>query len=216
MKPASQQPATAAAADPHSVRPRLIPGSDQTEGEIEASPEEQAALEQVIAKAMSMIHGRKSRDDVLKALHNPRASVAETVGNIAANILSAVGEQKATASGEGLDDDTFEEALSYLIPELLTVGSAAGIFPFDAPADDAEEVGQGTTEFDQQVRMSMLEAVKAFGEQQLRQGGAEAKSARAADEWASQVRAEVEGGTADAEYMAVARPSKLIAEEGAA
>lgn len=193
------------------VRPRLIPGSDQTEGEIAASPAEEAELNQVVAKAMTMIHGRKSRDAVVKALHDPRRPVPEVVGRMAANILMSVSDQKAAATNEGVDREILREAASYVIPELLTVGCAAGIFPFDAPDDaDENDVGTGTTEFDQQARASMLEAVKVYGEAQLKKPGADAESGAAADEWARGVSQEVAGGHADPEYMAIARPQKLI------
>jgi hypothetical protein len=212
MQPEAPAPA---AADPGAVKPRLIPGSEQTEGEVPASPKDEADLDQVINKAMMMIHGKKSRDAVVKALHNPRDSVAELVGRTAANILMSISEQKGAATNEPLDPETMQEAAAYVIPELMTVGVAAGVFPFDGPEEGAGEVGQGTTEFDQQVRLATLEAVKAYGETQLRQPGAEAKSAEAGDEWARQVSAEVANGTADPKYMAMARPKQLISEEPA-
>ncbi len=87
--PPAAQPATPAP-DPSAVRPRLIPGSDQTEGEIAASPAEEATLQQVVSKAMTMIHGRKSRGQLVQALHNPRESVSEVVGRVSANILMAI------------------------------------------------------------------------------------------------------------------------------
>jgi hypothetical protein len=198
------------------VRPRLIPGSDQTEGEVPASQQDQAILEQVISKAMTMVHGRKSRDAVLNVLHNPKATVAEVVGKATTNILMTISDQKAAADGQPLDESTLQEAASYLVPELMTVGCAAGIFPFDAPNDDSEP-GAGNKPFDTQVRLAMLEAVKAYGERELRKPTGQARSERAANEWARGVRDEVMGGTADPEFMKMARPTKLImGEEDAA
>jgi hypothetical protein len=202
------------AAVPGAVKPRLIPGSDE-QGEIAASPEEEAVLDQVVSKAMTMIHGRKSRDAVIQSLHNPREEVAAVVGRVGANILMAVSEQKGVATGVPVDPEILREAAGYVIPELMQVGVAAGIFPFEAPDDDAEEVGAGTTEFDQQSRLAMLEAVKVYGESQLRQPGSQAKSEAAGDEWARGISQEVQDGTADSQYMAVARPTNLINDGGA-
>lgn len=208
----SVQTAPASAGDPSAIRPRLIPGTEQTEGLVEASPQEEADLDQVVSKAMTMIHGRKSRDEVVKALHNPREPVAAVVGRIAANILMSISDQKSAATKEPVDREVLREAASYVVPELLQVGVAAGVFPFDAPDEASEEVGAGTTEFDQQVRLSMLEAVKVYGEAQLQKPGAEAESSAAGDEWARGIQQEVADGHADPQYMAIARPTKLIQE----
>ncbi len=204
MTPPRAQP-PAAAADPQSVRPQLIPGGEPASGEIPATPGEEAELSQVVNKSLRFIHGRESRDQTLQMLHDPSQSVAEVVGRAAYRILSTVSDQKQAGTREPVAEDILEEAAGYVVPELMQVGVAAGIFPFDAPDDSQEEVGQGGTEFDQQVRMAMLEATKAYGEAQLRGPDGERRTAEAQDEWARGVAQEVESGTADPEFMQMAQ-----------
>lgn len=211
--PMQQQPA-APAQDVANLKPRLIPGSDETDAELDASPQEQADLEQFVSKAMMMIHGQKSRDQTVQALHNPRDPMPQTIGRITANIIETIAKQKAAADQQPVDKDLMREAAGYVVPELVEVASAAGLIDMEVPQEG--EVGGGDTPFDELVRLSMLEAVKAYGERKLREPGAEAEVEAAGDEWAQQVAAEVQSGQADPEYMAMARPQQLIPTGGEA
>ena len=156
------------------VRPRLIPGTDQTEGEIPATPQDEADVQQTVDKALRMIHGRQSRDQILKTLHNPEGTVAQTVGKLTFDLLMTVSKQKEAGGGAPLSEDVLREAAAYVVPELLKVGCAAGIFPFDDP--DNENPGEGNDEFNKQVRLAMAEAVKVYGEQVLKSPNAEQRS----------------------------------------
>lgn len=191
--------------DAQQVRPRLVPGSDQTDGEAPATPQDQAELDQVVKKALYFIHGKKSRDEVLKQLHDPSMSVAEAVGRTAFNILMTVSDQKNAVTKEPVDEQVLKEAAGYVIPELMTVGCVAGIFPFDAPPDGGagqEEVGKGKTEFDRQCGLALLEATKIYGEKVLRGDQGAQRSQDAQDQWAHGVQQEVHGGQADPQFMA--------------
>lgn len=200
--PAATQPAAQqGAAQPadESVRPRLIPGTDQTEGEVPASPQDEADLSQVIDKALLMIHGRKARDQILKSLHDPNGTVAEVVGRLTVQILMTISDQKVAGGSQKLSEDMLQEAAGYIVPELMKVGCAAGIFPFDDP--DSDEPGAGTDEFDKQVKMAMLEAVKYYGEKVLKQPDAQQRSDEASTQWAAGVAQEVDNGTADPKFV---------------
>jgi hypothetical protein len=187
-------------------RPQLIPGGGAPPDEEQASPQEQSELEQVVTKALRMIHGQKSRAATMKLLHDPNGTIPEVVGRAAVNLLSTIGDMKNASTKESISPDVLKEAAAYVIPELLTTGIAAGIFDVeDAP--DGAEVGTGNTEYDQLVQLSTLEAAKAYGEKRLAGPNAEAESAAAADDWAAGVAEEVRNGTADPEYMARARPA---------
>jgi hypothetical protein len=210
MKPSDPpaQPEAAAPAGPTGadVRPQLIPGGAPPDGaEVAASPGEQAELDQVVNKALFMIHGRKSRADTVKMLHDPNRSVAEVVGNAAFRILSTISDQKNASTREPVSESVLEEAASYVVPELLEVGIAAGLFPIDPPDPGAEEVGAGNAEFDKQVQLALLEAVKAYGESELRSDRGPRRTEEAQNEWARGIAQEVQNGTADPEYMQVAR-----------
>jgi hypothetical protein len=184
------------------VKPRLIPGSDATEGDLPASPQEQADLQQTVNKALYFIHGRQSRNNVLQQLHDPSGTVAQTVGRAAFNILMTVSDQKRAATGQPLDEDVLHEALGYVVPELMTVGCVAGIFPFEAPPDDSNLApGQGNTEYDRQVKLASLEATKIYGERVLRGPGAQQRTQNAQDQWAAGIQKEVQNGTADPRFM---------------
>lgn len=185
------------------VRPRLIPGTDKDTAELPATDAEQADVEQVVAKALMLIHGKKSRDRTLQSIHDPELTVAQAVGRVAVNVLTTIAGQKQAISREPLSESVMHEALGYVIPELLKVGVAAGIFPFDDPDDD--EPGTGNTPFDKQVRLATLEAVKAYGEKQLGSPEGARRSSEAQDEWARGVASEVQGGTADPEYTQMAQ-----------
>jgi hypothetical protein len=211
--PAAQQPPGG------DVRPRLIPGSDQTEGEVPAAPQDEADLDQTVNKALLMIHGRKSRDQILKALHDPNGKVSEVVGRLTVTILMSVSDQKRAGGSQPLSEDVLQEAAGYIVPELMKVGCAAGIFPFEDPDDD--EPGSGPGEFNNQVRMAMLEATKYYGEKILKQPGAQQRSEEAGTQWAAGIAREVDNGTASPQFMqavqgqgqAAGKPRQLIEEK---
>lgn len=185
------------------VRPRMIPGTDADTAELPATDAENGDLEQVVSKALMVIHGRKSRDRVLEQLHDPDLTVAQAVGRVAYAVLSTIAGQKQATTREPLSESILHEALGYVVPELLKVGVAAGIFPFDDPDDD--EPGAGDGDFDKQARLATLEAVKVYGEQQLRSPEGGRRSGEAQDEWARGVAMEVQGGQADPEYTQMAQ-----------
>lgn len=185
------------------VHPRMIPGTDEESAELPATGAEQAELEQVVAKVLMLIHGKKSRDRVLQQIHDPELTVAQAVGRTAVALLTTIAGQKEAVTREPLSESVLHEALGYVVPELLKVGIAAGIFPFDDPDD--EEPGAGNTPFDKQARLATLEAVKVYGERELAGPNAQRRSNEAQDDWARGVAQEVQSGQADPEYMSMAR-----------
>lgn len=184
------------------MRPRLIPGTDADHGDVPATPQENADLAQVVNKALYMIHGRTSRDSVLKQLHDPTGTVAQAVGRAAFNILMTVSDQKKAVTKAPVDEDVLHEALGYVVPELMTIGCIAGIFPFEAPPDESQLApGQGNTEFDRQVRLAALEATKLYGEQVLKSPSAPARTEAAQNDWAAGIQKDVQSGNADPRFM---------------
>jgi len=198
-------------------RPRLIPGSDATSGNVPASPQEQNDLRQTLIKAGQMIHKPSSRDAVLNSLHQPDMTVAQAVGKTAAQILMTVDGQKQAVTQTALSHDVLYQAARYVIPELMDIGISAGIFPIRPPPGGTASQGKGGNGQDQgpgvgndpynkSIRMAMLEATKVYGEAQLKSPGAAQMTEQAQNDWANQVRQEVQSGKADPRYMAMARP----------
>ncbi|MGH3628055.1 MAG: hypothetical protein ACRDRL_11535 [Sciscionella sp.] len=180
------------------VRPRLIPGSDSDSGDIPASPQEEQDLQQTVAKALMMIHGRKSRGPILALLHDPTATVSQAVGRAAFNILSTISGQKKAVTSQPLDDDTLHEALGYVVPELMLVGCTAGLFPFEAPPDDSQtEPGQGNTEYDRQCRLACIEATKLYGESILKSPQGPQRTEQAQNDWAAGIQKDAQSGNLD-------------------
>lgn len=198
---APERDAAALQGDGSQLRPRLIPGSDADGGEMPAGPQEEADLAQTVNKALLMIHGRKSRDSVIKQLHDPSMTIAEAVGRAAFNILMTISDQKSVTNREPLSETILQEAAGYVVPELMTIGCVAGIFPFEPPDDSQEEVGGGETEFDRQCQLAILEATRIYGEKVLQGPEGERRSTEAQDDWARGVHEEVQNGTADPEFM---------------
>lgn len=189
------------------IRPRLIPGTDQTSGEVLANPKEQAEYRQTMIKAGQMIHSRTSRDQILSSLHDPGSTVAQAVGRTAASILMTIDQQKQASGSGPLSHDILHEAARYVIPELMDVGISAGIFPIKPPEGSSPdgEVGQGDDPYNKEIRMALLEAVKVYGEAQLKRPDKDKLVQRAGDDWADGIRQEVSDGTASPEYMKMAR-----------
>lgn len=195
------------------MRPRLIPGTDATQGNVPASAQEQADFRQLMIKAGQIIHGRASRDAVLNSLHQPDRTVAQAVGATAAQILMTIDGQKQAVTQAPLSPEVLKEAARYVIPELMDVGISAGIFPIkpppggpatnmDGPGNERDQgPGAGTDVYNREIRMALLEATKVYGESQLKGPNAQQLTAKAQDDWAANVRQEVQNGTADPAYM---------------
>lgn len=195
------------------MRPRLIPGTDQTRGNVPASPQEQDDFRQLMIKAGQIIHGRASRDAVLNSLHQPDKTVAQAVGSTAAQILMTVDGQKQAVTRTPLSPELLKEAARYVIPELMDVGISAGLFPLRPPPGGAasntdgsgngrdQGPGAGSDVYNREIRMAMLEATKVYGQAQLNGPNAKQLTANAQDDWAANVRQEVQSGTADPSYM---------------
>jgi hypothetical protein len=185
---------------------------------VPASAQEQQDLQQTLLKAGQMIHGRASRDAVLNSLHAPNMTVAQAVGQTAAQVLMTVNGQKQAVTKAPLSNDVLQEAARYVIPELVDIGISAGIFPLKPPPGGAatntdgpgngkdQGPGVGSDPYNRTIRMAMLEATKVYGEAQLKGPNAQQLTANAQDEWASNVRKEVQNGTADPKYMAMVQP----------
>lgn len=189
-------------------RPTGIPPGMEQEvagGEQPASPEEENDLQQMVTKIDTFIHGRKSRDAVIDQLNQRDMSIPAAVGRVAAQIVGAIAQQ-ASATGKELGDDVLQWGGAHAVEELMEVGATAKFF----------EVEKDSPEYDEMVRLALLEAYKAHGEQMLKGPNAEKLSADAANYWASQAAQEVDDGTADPEFLAATgnSPRQLIAEAG--
>lgn len=172
------------------------PGMEDQIGaaEVQASPEEEAQLEQAATKIRRMIHGRKSRDYVVDMLNDHNVPVPQAVGRVAAQMVETIKEQ-ASAGKVELDDELLMNVGVITAKELLDVGIAGGFYPLK----------EGTPEYDEALQQAVLEGVKAHGERVLASPKGAKLSEEAGSVWAQKVAEEVDAGTADPEYLAMAR-----------
>lgn len=174
----------------------IPPGMEDQIGadEVPASPEEEAVLEQAATKIRRMIHGRKSRDYVVDMLNDRNVPVPQAVGRVAAQMVETIKEQAAAGKVE-LDDELLMNVGVIAAKELLDVGIAGGFYPLE----------EDTPEYDEALQQAVLEGVKAHGERVLASPKGATLSEEAQNVWAQKVAEEVDAGTADPEYLALAR-----------
>lgn len=159
-----------------------------------ASPEEETQYQQAETKMMQMIHGRKTRDRVIDILNDRDVPVQEAVGRAAEQVITTIAAQAKAAKVE-LSNDLLMNLGVHAVKELLDIGIAGGFFPMK----------EGTPEYDKVLQLAVLEGVKKHGEKVLAGPGGQKASEDAQNHWAGQVAQEVDAGTADPEYLQMAR-----------
>lgn len=182
---------------PEDVRATGIPPGMEAEvgeGQVPASPEEETQYQQAETKMMRMIHGRETRDRVIDILNDRDVPVQQAVGRAASQIIGAIHDQARAAKVE-LSNDLLMNLGLETVKELLDVGIAGGFFP----------INEGTPEYENVLKMAMLEGVKAHGEKILASPDGKKLSEDAQNHWANEVAKEVDAGTADPEYLQMAR-----------
>lgn len=174
----------------------IPPGMEGQVGqeESQATPQEEAQLEQAVTKMRRMVHGRSSRNQVVDQLNDKDVPVQTAVGRTAAGIVGTI-EKQAKASGVKLSPELVVQLGMHTVDELLEVGIAGRFFPLKA----------GTPEFQKVADLSMLEGAKFHGEQLLRGPDAGKLSEEAQNSWAHNVAQEVDDGTASPDYLAATR-----------
>jgi hypothetical protein len=188
----------------------IPPGMEGDVGpdQVPASPDEETQYQQAESKAMRMIHGRKTRDRVIDLLNDEKVPVQQAVGRAAEQIVMTIADQAKAAKVE-LSNDLLMNLGVQVTKELLDVGIAGGFFPLK----------EGTPEYEKTLQLAVLEGVKAHGEKVLAGPDGAKASEEAQNHWAGQVAQEVDDGTADPEYLQMARgggqPQRQLLEVGA-
>jgi hypothetical protein len=121
------------------------------------SPEEQKQYDATVVAAMSFLYSKGSTKMVVQKLSDeskPPGSLAKAVGHTAAMILLSIKRAVGKKGGQ-LSKDVIFAAGQEVIAEILTIAENAGL----GKADDMEL-----------VKNSMFEAVKAYGDAELRSG----------------------------------------------
>jgi hypothetical protein len=162
--------------------------------QVPASPEEENQYQQAETKMMRLVHGRETRDHVIDILNDRDVPVQQAVGRAASQIIGTIHDQAKAAKVE-LSSDLLMNLGLETVKELLDVGIAGGFFPLK----------EGTPEYEQVLKMAMLEGVKAHGEKVLASPDGKKLSDDAQNHWANEVAKEVDAGTADPEYLQMAR-----------
>lgn len=121
--------------------------------EEQASEEEQAIYELVVARAVKFFHS-KGKDQTLKML-SAGESPADAIGRTASMIVRAI-KKSADESKKPIDDTILFHAGIEIVQELFEYGTEAGIFNF---ADDEEA--------QQQLDEALFFALKYYGEEAL-------------------------------------------------
>lgn len=156
--------------------------------EVEASPEEQSQLEQVVSRLGKFIWGEPEK--VINAMNHGDQEVWQTVGTAAYNLVK--GEfSKAQAAGVEMGADIGQEAAAeYVIPWLFELGEAAGVFP---KMDERTE--------QEQMSMALIEAERLHGESLLSGPDAETHVQEAQDMMARGIAQEADAGQLDPEFV---------------
>ena len=139
---------------------------DDPEGDIEATPEEQADYDLVVARAYKFIYG-EGKDQTLKTLSSGE-NPADGIGRATAMILRAI-KVSADQSGKKIEGDILFHAAAELAEDLSEFGKTAKVFEF---RDEDEDV--------QQTQESLFYAMKYYGEEAMANGEIDQEEAQRA------------------------------------
>lgn len=129
----------------------MMPGDAVDQEATEPSDQEQRDYTQIVTSAMKFIHGPKS-ETVLRAMNNPRIPVHQAVGRFAAKLVTMI-QNSAQSAGSELSPEALREAFAgEIIPDLLDLGQAGGLW-------DLSEA-----EMDEEVQNAALATAKLYGE----------------------------------------------------
>ena len=148
----------------------------------EVSPEEQANYEQLVLKAQESIMSNVG--GVIDQMNRPDKPVYESVGKTGLMILQQV-EQLAKAKGVEIDAEMMVTAGQDVVNMLMDVVDAAGIWPFKADSEEAEET----------AIMALYHGVELGGNQALGGAGGPQLQEDAGGLMAREVDKEREAGT---------------------
>jgi hypothetical protein len=141
-------------------------GGDSGDGTVKASPEEQHQYNQMVTKAKQFIHGKQSRDAVLKMLNLPGKPAYENIGRAAANIVQMI-EKSAESSGMQLSQDVMVHGGMAIVQDLLNTAKTAGVL---GKVDESQ--------LPHLFQLSVLEAVKQYGQSMIAAGNAPTNDAK--------------------------------------
>lgn len=185
---------------PTGVMPGDEPQQPQlnSDGEEQASPEEQQFYDQFMAKALTFIHGPKSSRAVLQHLNQKDLSVPEAVGRTTAFIVKQISGSAKAAKAQVYPDAMFS-ASQEIVEDLLQTGSAAKIFPIDWPQDDKSELSPEQSDL---AGQAVSLAAHYYGKEFVQTEEGKALQPKAQDAYLSGIANEADQGSLDPDFEA--------------
>lgn len=151
---------------PFGADAETAPEDDDLEsGEVEATPEEQAMYDLVVARAYKFIYG-EGKDQTLQVLSSGETP-ADGIGRATAMILRAI-KKSAEESGKDIEGDILFHAAAEIAEDLSEFGKVAKVFKYRDEAEDQEQTEQ-----------SLFYALKYYGEEALANGEIDQADAQA-------------------------------------
>lgn len=163
--------------------------------EEQATPEEQAAYEQLFLKAMNIVHSTKpiegkdqppTAEAIVRQLTNPNIKPEAAIGGTAATILSQLIDREKRNNVE-YPPDIIKEVGIDLVYELYEIADVSGAIK-NLPAED-------TPEYDKLIELCALEATKAYGQHLMDTGQTDQRAHMA--ELQDEMQREAESGELD-------------------
>lgn len=159
MKPQQQQEPEASLAPVEGDTPNLFTSQEQQDLESDqATPQEQAQYDEIVTRMMSMIHDPQTGKSIVDAMKGGQRSVGSAVAS-AAEKLILFAKESSKAQGVEFAPEALREAFGKeIIPELVDVGEAEGLWELDEK------------EYEKAVQDSVMLATKRVGETMIRNG----------------------------------------------
>ncbi len=168
---------------PPGVTPEQVAAEQSSETPTAA---EQQQYDKFVSRAIAFIHDEKTQPAVLNMMNQSGDDIHVNVGRAAARIVQMI-EQSAAQAGDPIGEDVLYAGGQEIVADLLETGVEAKIFPLSVDSQ----------EYDQALELSLLEAMKAYGEDLLKGPEGKQVSAQAQDAYASEVAAEADAGYSD-------------------
>lgn len=130
---------SAAPSDPAAMEAGMAPATPEDEGQdpdaLQATPEEEAANEEFVARALLVIYDKGYFPKLLDMLDDgqPKEAIAQAAASIVKRVYDA-----ATGSGDEVSGDVVLNAAKEIYEELADTASKFGMIDFDADPDAFE------------------------------------------------------------------------------
>jgi hypothetical protein len=140
--------------------------NDLESGDIEATEEEQAMYDLVVARAYKFAYG-EGKDQTLKVMSSGE-NPADGIGRATAMIVRAI-KKSADEAGKKIPGDILFHAATEVVEDLSEFGKSAKVFEFRDDAEDQEQTEQ-----------ALFYAMKYYGEEALANGEVDQEEAQRA------------------------------------